>query len=353
MNAIILITTAYVLLALIIINNVRKNSKQNKIKQTTEMKTTKGLIGLFLLLAVANLFLAEWLISCYAVICFIFSILLLHEEKKNVQLTSKLTDAEIQVFLQRDEIKKLTSELDTKKTFEESQRAKQFELLVEISDLKTQLETAKSNSYIEVERKRGREKYNRLYKGKKKNGVAAEQKSEPNKIEPFRMVVNPKQSAIVQQILFDNGYDWLLSGNKISNLHGGAISLEKHLEFYGSYPDKRSVFFTDTHLPKISFSKFMSMYGKKQQPYTIDGKTIKEIVEENLGIEVIIGLSTYYLCGYDVRGFKNSLPFIIGKNEDGYSIDNDNAVILSDYTSTIWESKEPVINAIKKHRNIK
>jgi len=215
MNAIILITTAYVLLALIIINNVRKNSKQNKIKQTTEMKKTKVLIGLCLALAITNLFLAEWLISCYSVVCFIFSIMLLQEEKKNANLKAS-NDEVIKDNKYLSELHELDiQDLHIHKDVMAKQRATEVDLLAKIYYLEKELETAKANSYTEVERKRGREKYNRLYKGKKKAEVVTEQKSEPNKIEPFRMVVNPKQSAIVQQILFDNGYEWKKAGSKI------------------------------------------------------------------------------------------------------------------------------------------
>ena len=300
------------------------------------MKTTKVFIGLFSVLAVIKAALGYWMGAAYFAVISITWILLFIEEKKNAQLTSKLSDAEDKFIDLEDE---LNCSISTVKI--------QFK---ELKDLRAELEAAKAKSYIEVERKRGREKYARLYKGKKKAEVATEQKSEPIKIEPFRMVVNPKQSAIVQQILFDNGYAWASGDKKVMYLHSKKLFLEDVITSY----DERFVLDEDRkNLPKLSFSKFMSLYGKKDQPYTIEGKTIKQLVEENLGVDVIIGLSTYYLCGYDARGFKNSLPFIIGKNEDGYSIDNDNAVILSDYTSTIWESKEPVIEAIKKHRNIK
>ena len=300
------------------------------------MKTTKVFIGLFSVLAVIKAALGYWMGAAYFAVISINWILLFFEEKKNAQLTSKITNAErdSRYWKERFDLANVWNEKDAE----------------HIQELSAELETAKSNSYTEVERKRGREKYARLYKGKKKAEVATEQKSEPIKIEPFRMVVNPKQSAIVQQILFDNGYAWASGDKKVMYLHSKNLFLEDVITSY----DERFVLDEDRkNLPKLSFSKFMSLYGKKDQPYTIEGKTIKQLVEENLGVDVIIGLSTYYLCGYDARGFKNSLPFIIGKNEDGYSIDNDNAVILSDYTSTIWESKEPVIEAIKKHRNIK
>lgn len=207
--------------------------------------------------------------------------------KKNAQLTFKINDAEEKLSELEDELNhsirtvklqfqesndlnlkiiSLKSEIEAKKTFEESQRAKQFELLVEISDLKTQLETAKANSYTEVERKRGREKYNRLYKGK-----------------------NKKKS-------------------------------------------------------------------KKQEPYTIEGKTIKQLVEENLGIKIKTNLkNNYFLCGLESNCKKSDADQIIACNIKS------NELLISDrlpYCKSEnkvynWCSYRQLIYAIKKHRNIK
>lgn len=97
--------------------------------------------------------------------------------------------------------------------------------------------------------------------------------------------------------------------------------------------------------------KYNRLYkGKKKEPeYVIEGKSIKQLVEENLGIKV----GDYELCGYDIRpSDKEKIPFLCGKNAEGYHVCNENAVILKEYTHILWFSEKDVIEAIKKHRNI-
>lgn len=221
------------------------------------MKTTKVFIGLFLVLAVASLFLSEWLFFGYALVTLIISILLLIEKRKNAQLDSKIL-GNVEYFIAQENRLKLEIEKD----------CKEIDSLKEsVSSLTSQLETAKANSYHEVERKRCSEKYNRLYKGKKKQ-VDAEQKNE--------------------------------------------------------------------------------------QPYQIEGKSIKQLVEENLGIEV----DGMFLCGYD-REFANSdinanwSPFLVGNDKITYSSFHKDKIILKNYSNIEWSDTTYVINAIKKHRNIK
>ena len=118
------------------------------------MKTTKVFIGLFSVLAVIKAALGYWMGAAYFAVISITWILLFIEEKKNAQLTSKLSDAEDKFIDLEDE---LNCSISTVKI--------QFK---ELKDLRAELEAAKAKSYLEVERKRGREKYARLYKGKKK-----------------------------------------------------------------------------------------------------------------------------------------------------------------------------------------
>lgn len=217
------------------------------------MKTTKVFIGLFLVFAVANLALSNWIGSAYCFSITIMLFVILDDKKKNAQLTSNLTDAEsdARYWKERFDLCNMWSKKDAER----------------IQELSAELEKAKANSYHEVERKRCREKYNRLYKGKKKQ-VSTEQKSEPKKIEPFRMVVNPKQSAIVQQILFDNGYSWASEHKEILYTYAKYLFLEESITFEDN--EEKLKFDERMMLPKLSFKKFMQLYGAKEQPCQIN-----------------------------------------------------------------------------------
>lgn len=95
-----------------------------------------------------------------------------------------------------------------------------------------------------------------------------------------------------------------------------------------------------------------------EQPYTIEGKTVKQLVEENLGIKVKSNNGEFgYLCGYEVGAtIKQYGCFVIGiKSNDGFKEDTTNYLFirLVEYKSYLWADPKDVISAIKKHRNIK
>lgn len=217
------------------------------------MKTKKFIYAVIYFLLIAIAIITENLIPATLLIFLAGSDYLIIKKDNTIsQLTSKLTDAEsdARYWKARFDLGNMWSKKDAER----------------IQELSAELETAKANSYTEVERKRGRKKYARLYKGKKKS-VSTEQKSE--------------------------------------------------------------------------------------QPYQIKGKTIKQLVEENLGIIIKVAHEDMFLCGYDKRGLSHWRPFVVGINNGMHSaIDNANAIMIERYDTEYWIDTEKVINAIKKHRNI-
>jgi hypothetical protein len=127
----------------------------------------------------------------------------------------------------------------------------------ELENLQTN--SAKWEAAFEKERERCRLKSKRQREAKK----AAKADITKKVIEPFRMIVTPEQSAKVQTFLFENGYKWKGGEITVSHTDINAISFEyKLITTYDLYPDNESIFYSDTHLPLITFEQFIEKYGK-------------------------------------------------------------------------------------------
>jgi hypothetical protein len=86
--------------------------------------------------------------------------------------------------------------------------------------------------------------------------------------------------------------------------------------------------------------------------YTIEGKSIEQLVKENLGIEVETRLGTGFICGYSTI-IKDTITVGLN-NDEGWLATNEK--IYSKYKS-YWNLCEEddynnAIEAIKKHRNM-
>lgn len=91
--------------------------------------------------------------------------------------------------------------------------------------------------------------------------------------------------------------------------------------------------------------------AKVVEPYTIEGKSIKQLVEENLGVEVETRRGTGFICGYSIS--KDTIT--VGLNDDDGWLET-NEEIYSKYKS-YWnlcddDEYKNAITAIKKHRNM-
>jgi len=87
------------------------------------------------------------------------------------------------------------------------------------------------------------------------------------KIEEFKIRVTPEQSAIVQNVLFNNGYSWVTgcqnivihTNKKYLCLEDGYDALPRELCYY----NKRKTFEIDT-LEELSFEEFLAKYDIKE-----------------------------------------------------------------------------------------
>lgn len=214
------------------------------------MKTTKVFIGLSAIISVLLFSFGFYDGGVYFIFVTACIFILNSAFNKNAKLTSKLTDAEsdARYWKERFDLCNMWSKKNAER----------------IQELSAELETAKTNSYHEVERKRCREKYDRLYKGKKKS-VATEQKNE--------------------------------------------------------------------------------------QTYQIEGKTIKQLVEENLGV-IVNDAGFSELKSGEICGFSKEYAVIGINDSSGWDDNYIKFDILKKYTTYWFAQKEQLINAIKKHRNI-
>lgn len=103
--------------------------------------------------------------------------------------------------------------------------------------------------------------------------------------------------------------------------------------------------------------KYNRLYkGKKKEPeYVIEGKSIKQLVEENLGLELEIDDNEYTKIGYVCGVNKDEDVIILGiKGNYGWCY-LDSIFIMNNNYDTYWGyfHNDLFIEAIKKHRNIK
>ena len=80
-------------------------------------------------------------------------------------------------------------------------------------------------------------------------------------IEPFKMRVNPEESAEVQKVLFANGYTWADGDTQV------LFTEEPFLDFiYGelTFNTDNIEFELRKHIPELTYEEFMAKYGNKQ-----------------------------------------------------------------------------------------
>ena len=84
---------------------------------------------------------------------------------------------------------------------------------------------------------------------------------ESRTIEPFKMRVNPEESAEVQKVLFANGYTWADGDTQV------LFTEEPFLDFiYGvlTFNTDNIEFELRKHIPELTYEEFMAKYGNKQ-----------------------------------------------------------------------------------------
>lgn len=84
------------------------------------------------------------------------------------------------------------------------------------------------------------------------------------KIDSFKIIVDPEQSKIVQEIIFKNGYSWVSGSIKVHNIDYNCLffynGFRKNRDIGLTYSDDIN---TSEDLQLITFEEFIDNYGIK------------------------------------------------------------------------------------------
>jgi len=83
------------------------------------------------------------------------------------------------------------------------------------------------------------------------------------KLEPFKIRVTPEESRIVQEVLFENGYEWGLNGRNVVNTEQPFLLIDMDDDLICYMKDGCDNQFCNLREPEITFSQFKSIYKIK------------------------------------------------------------------------------------------
>ena len=83
------------------------------------------------------------------------------------------------------------------------------------------------------------------------------------KLEPFKIRVTPEESRVVQEVLFENGYEWGLNGRNVVNTEQPFLLIDMDDDLICYMKDGCDNQFCNLREPEITFSQFKSIYKIK------------------------------------------------------------------------------------------
>lgn len=117
------------------------------------------------------------------------------------------------------------------------------------------------------------------------------------------MVVTPKQSKIVQEFLFKNGYGWKISLTKVNYLSADYIYLSLGVLNYGVNKEK----FIKDHLPELTFEQFQKLYMQEAKSLRYNEGKPKWSLVDFKSLEPMVRVLEYGCTKYERDNWKKGL----------------------------------------------